>query len=261
MSTKEKHLYYLSELKDYKVKSKDPDIRGWQVKDLDNRNIGKVDNLLVNKELGKVVYIDVEVDQSIIDINHDPYSSHHNSPVKEFINKEGENHIIIPIGLIDLNTDNKYVYTESLNYQTFSETKRYQAGTHINREYEQHVLDSYDRDQIRKRDNHHAEPEGNETPTKTKRYDSETEEQIRREKENLRYKSEHRSRPIDDHDRALHHHDLPPDLQPERTLDEDSNWRRDDLDPGNENSYKDSSRRNTEDDDFYDRREFRDRKF
>ena len=96
MSTNEKHLYYLNELKDYKINSKDPDIRGWTVKDLDNRVIGRVDNLLVNKDFGKVVYIDVEVDQSIIDKNHDPYKPNSNSEVREFINTEGEVTLIPP---------------------------------------------------------------------------------------------------------------------------------------------------------------------
>jgi len=146
MKEKEKHLYYLSELKDYKVDHHDHDIRGWKLKDLDHKVVGTVDNLLINKDLKKVVYVDVEVDQSIIDVNHDPYSQDSNTEFREFINKEGENHIIIPIGLIDIHAEDKFVYTESINYQTFAETKRYRSGTDINRNYENHVLGSYNRD-------------------------------------------------------------------------------------------------------------------
>lgn len=278
MSTKEKHLYYLNELKDYKVNPKDPDIRGWMVKDLDNRIIGKVDNLLANKELGKVVYVDVEVDQSIIDTNHDPFSSNPNSDVKEFINKEGENHIIIPIGLIDLNLDDKYVYTESINYQTFAETKRYRSGSTISRDYEHHVLDSYDRrrdhfnreDELRRTRTAYTDAEleereirrkeeaarANESRLYDDRPENATEERMRREKENLRYKSNEHNRPIDDHNRAIHHHDTPRDLQPERSLDEDSNWLRDDRNPEDEDPYVSRRKRNRRDEDFYDRREF-----
>ncbi|SDR87655.1 PRC-barrel domain-containing protein [Gramella sp. MAR_2010_147] len=277
MSTKEKHLYYLNELKDYKVNSKDPDIRGWEVRDLDNRTIGKVDNFLVNKEAGKVVYVDVEVDQSIIDVNHDPYSSHTHSEIKEFINKEGENHIIIPIGLINLDLKNKYAYSESINYKTFAETKRYRTGTYISRDYEHQVLDSYDR----RRDHLNKESELRKTRTaytdaeleereirKNKevkmhhdRPESETEERIRREKENLRYKSEGHNRPIDDHNRALHHHDPPKDLQPERTIDEDSNWLRDDREIDDEDPYVARRQRNKNNKDFYDREEFDKREY
>ena len=49
MTEQTKHLYYITELSDYKIANGYPDIRGWDVKDIDNRVIGKVDNLLVNK--------------------------------------------------------------------------------------------------------------------------------------------------------------------------------------------------------------------
>ncbi|CDF78628.1 PRC-barrel-like protein [Formosa agariphila KMM 3901] len=146
MNTNEKHLYDLDELSDYKISEGYADIRGWDVKDIDNRVIGKVDNLLVNKEAQRVVYIDVEVDKSIIDASHDPYSTDSNREVREFINKDGENHIIIPIGLLDINSDLKHVYTHTVNYRTFSETKRYRKGDNVDRAYEVQVLDSYKRD-------------------------------------------------------------------------------------------------------------------
>lgn len=146
---KNKNLYYLNELSDYKVSSDDPDVRGWQVKDADNRVIGKVDNLLVNKEIEKVLYLDVEVDSTIIEANHDPYGTPANKGVHEFINKDGENHIIIPVGLVNLNTDQKFVYTDTINYQTFAETKRFAGGHNINRDYEVVVLDTYGRDKDR----------------------------------------------------------------------------------------------------------------
>ncbi|UJH92000.1 hypothetical protein LZ575_05070 [Antarcticibacterium sp. 1MA-6-2] len=149
MSTKDrntnKHLFYLNELSDYKVASHDPDVRGWQVKDKDNRVIGKVDNLLVNKVAERVVYLDVEVDKTIIEADHDPYGKSANNDIREFINKEGENHIIIPVGLVSLNNDQKFVYTDQIDHRTFAETKRYEKGTNVNREYEVVVLESYDR--------------------------------------------------------------------------------------------------------------------
>lgn len=272
MSTKEKHLYYLSELKDYKVNSKDPDIRGWAVKDLDNRVIGKVDNLLANKELGKVMYVDVEVDESIIDINHDPYAASPNSEFREFINKEGENHIIIPIGLIDLDMDNKHVFTESIDYQTFAETKRYRSGTTISRDYERHVLGSYDRrkeyldkdHEVRRTRSAYTDAElekrqrrNREENLERRSSDSEMDEKIRREKENLRYKSDDRKRPVED--RRNFHQSNTDELNPERTLNEDKDWERDDPRFEKDDAYRNRRQRKTYDDDFYDRREFYDR--
>lgn len=140
-----KHLFYLNELSDYKVASDDPDVRGWDVKDSDNRVIGKVDNLLVNKNTERVVYLDVEVDKSIIEADHDPYGKPANGDVHEFINKDGENHIIIPVGLVRVNDDDNFVYTDRINHQTFASTKRMEKGANVNRDYEVVVLNSYDR--------------------------------------------------------------------------------------------------------------------
>ncbi|MBZ9729347.1 PRC-barrel domain-containing protein [Salegentibacter sp. JZCK2] len=142
----DKNLFYLNELSDYKVSSDDPDVRGWEVKDADDRVIGKVENLLVNKNTERVVYLDVEVDKSIIEAKHDPYRSGSSEGVHEFMNKDGEDHIIIPIGLVKLNDDNKFVYTDKVNHKTFAQTKRMKKGSNVNREYEKVVLESYNRD-------------------------------------------------------------------------------------------------------------------
>ncbi|QQX76419.1 MULTISPECIES: PRC-barrel domain-containing protein [Aequorivita] len=148
MKNQEKHLYKLHELSDYKVVSDDPDIRSWEVRDIDNRVIGKVDNLLVNKNAKRVVYLDVEVDETIIDENHDPYAKPSNTETHEFLNEEGENHIIVPIGMVRLDEENKLVRANGINHRTFAETKRYRKGDTINREYEIIVLDSYNRNNV-----------------------------------------------------------------------------------------------------------------
>lgn len=145
MTEHRKHLYYMNELSDYKISDGFPDVRGWDVKDFDNRIIGKVNNLLVNKDAERVVYLDVEVDKTIIDAKHDPYGRPSHVEVREFVNKDGENHIIIPIGLVDLNEASKYVYTDIIDHETFSATKRHRKGEDLNREYEDQVLDSYKR--------------------------------------------------------------------------------------------------------------------
>lgn len=147
MDTKNKKLFYLDELSDYTIDDGYPDVRGWKVTDVDGRNIGKVDNLLVNKVSERVVYLDVEVDESIIDVNHKPYSSaSENDGVHEFLNEDGENHLIIPIGLVTLDEDDEEVLTDKVNYQTFAETKRIKRKSPINRQYESHVLGSYNRE-------------------------------------------------------------------------------------------------------------------
>jgi hypothetical protein len=47
----------------------------WDVKDANNRIIGKVDHLLVNKTAERVVYLDVEVDTTVIEEGHETYDN------------------------------------------------------------------------------------------------------------------------------------------------------------------------------------------
>lgn len=144
---KNKSLFYLEELSDYKVADSDKDVRGWKVQDVDGRNIGEVENLLVNKNTERVVYLDVEVDESIISANYKPYSAKAKDGVHDFINEEGENHVIIPIGMATLDLDNQIVSTKEINHETFAQTKRLKKGTPVYRDYEVDVFDSYTRPQ------------------------------------------------------------------------------------------------------------------
>ncbi|MCC8359221.1 hypothetical protein [Salinimicrobium sediminilitoris] len=229
-----KHLFYLNELSDFKVDSDDPDVRGWPVKDVDNKVIGKVDNLLVSKEKRRVVYLDVEVDKSIIDANHDPYGKSASGDVHEFINKEGENHLILPVGLARLNVDDKFVYTDKIDHRTFAETKRMEKGYDVDREYEMVVLESYNREDRNDRDRDLGSHD--------------------KDEERKRMRDADRKNDLSDRDRNVSDRD--------RTLtDRDRGAVDRDRDPltGNE-SGKHSDRRGSgtipEDDSFYDRGEF-----
>jgi ribosomal 30S subunit maturation factor RimM len=73
MKDNNKNLYYLHELSEYKVADDYADVRDWEVIDADKRTIGKVDGLLVSKEADRVVYLDVEVDTSLIEDGHETY--------------------------------------------------------------------------------------------------------------------------------------------------------------------------------------------
>lgn len=143
MSEKNKNLYYLDDLSNYKVDSDDSDVRGWEVRDTDSRTIGKVDRLLANKETKQVVYLDIEVDKSLIEDGHEVYAKPASEGAHEFLNKEGENHLIIPIGLVQLDEENKKVLTNEIDHTTFAKTKRYRKGSELDRKYEITVLGQY----------------------------------------------------------------------------------------------------------------------
>jgi len=143
MKDKDKNLYYLHELSGYKVADEYPDVSKWDVIDTNNRNIGKVDGLLVSKEAKRVVYLDVEVDASLIESGHQTYAAPANKGVHEFLNGDGENHLIIPIGMATLEEDNRKVHISQIDYKTFAKTKRFRKGVDLERSYELTVLPHY----------------------------------------------------------------------------------------------------------------------
>ncbi len=141
--TNEKNLYYLNELPDYQVASDDCDVRGWEVKDADNRIIGKVEGLMVSKKAERVVYLDVAVNKDLIEEGHEIYAEPASDGIHEFLDKNGDDHIIIPIGMAQLDEDNKTVITNEIYYKTFAKINRFSNGAAINRAYEIVIMRNY----------------------------------------------------------------------------------------------------------------------
>jgi hypothetical protein len=141
-----RNLSYLNELSDYKVSDSDKDVRSWNVKDAEGKIIGKIDDLLISKKDNRVVYLNMEVDKSLIDDNYKPYARSNYAGSEDYTNKEGEDHLIIPIGMVNLDIDDEIVHTPKLSGRTFAETKRIGRGSVIDRRYETSVLESYNRD-------------------------------------------------------------------------------------------------------------------
>ena len=56
-----RRLVRLKELDDYKVAEGEPDIRGWRVYTATGRELGDIEDLLVDTELGEVVMVDVDL--------------------------------------------------------------------------------------------------------------------------------------------------------------------------------------------------------
>jgi hypothetical protein len=143
MTDTSKNLFNLVELSDYKVAENYNDVRGWNVKDANNRTIGKVAHLLVNKTAERVVYLDVEVDTTVIEEGHETYENRVSAGVHEFLNKEGEDHLIIPIGMAIIDEKNKLVNANQIDSSTFANTKRFKKGDVIDFEYEKNLLRHY----------------------------------------------------------------------------------------------------------------------
>jgi hypothetical protein len=140
MENSNKNLYYLEELSDYKVDDDYHDVRGWDMLDTNRKKIGKVTNFLVNKDNKRVVYLDVEVDKSIIDHNYKTFKEEASEGVHGFRNEDGEDHLIVPVGMAKIDENNKDVCTNEIDYNTFASAKRFKKDQNIDREYEVLVL-------------------------------------------------------------------------------------------------------------------------
>jgi len=143
MTDTNKNLFNLDELSGYKVAENYNDVRGWDVKDANNRTIGKVDHLLVNKLAERVVYLDVEVDETLIEEGFNTYQTRVSDGVHEFLNKDGENHVIIPIGMANIDEKNKWVNTGQIDSSSFAKAKRFRKGDAIDFEYELNTIRHY----------------------------------------------------------------------------------------------------------------------
>lgn len=116
----------LDQLNDFKVAEGDPDVRGWDVLSSEGRKIGEVDNLLVDTTAMKVRYLDVDIEQGLLE--NDP-----------------DRHILIPIGYARLDEDDDQIFVDSLNAATLNEIPAYRAGS-LTREYETNLHGFFDND-------------------------------------------------------------------------------------------------------------------
>jgi FMN phosphatase YigB (HAD superfamily) len=143
MINTKRNLFNLDELSDYKVAESYSDVRGWNVKDADNRIVGKVDHLLVNKTAERVVYLDVEVDESLIEDGFNTYQNSVSEGIHEFLNKDGENHLIIPIGMATIDKKNKVIISNQIDSSTFAKAKRFKKDDIIEFAYELNLVRHY----------------------------------------------------------------------------------------------------------------------
>lgn len=143
MSEQNRNLFYLDELSDYRVASGYNDVRGWDIIDADDMTIGRVTNLLVSKKDERVVYLDVEVYEHLQDPEHPLFQEPAASGIHGFVNREGEDHLIVPVGMVRLDEENNKVVTDHIDHQTFDRAKRFRKGADIDRDYELTLLRHY----------------------------------------------------------------------------------------------------------------------
>lgn len=135
-------LQFLHNMKGYTVAEEDPDIRGWQLVDAQDTPIGKVEDLLVDTETEKVRYLDVDLDQSLLGPENEPDLEKNPTESHEFQTRDGEIHMIVPIGVARLDYEHKKVITDDINREAYQRTKGYKMGNPITPAYEHHIVGS-----------------------------------------------------------------------------------------------------------------------
>lgn len=94
-----RRLYPIDELKDYRIASGEPDVRGWAVRTLNGREVGEVDDLLIDPTRGEVVMLEVDLDRS---------GRHVNVPLRSVQLDRERNCIIVDSG--DVQEEGREVY-------------------------------------------------------------------------------------------------------------------------------------------------------
>lgn len=121
---RDRHLYRLGELDDYKVASGDPDVRGWTIVDNDNREFGTINELIVDPDKEKVRYLDV---------------------VSKGDRASGnEEHLLIPVGVARIDDDDNRVIVRDIDSEFLNSYPAYR-GDQITREHEHQIVERFNR--------------------------------------------------------------------------------------------------------------------
>lgn len=120
------YLFPLSEVKDFEIADKNPDVRGWDILGNDGEKFGSVHDLIIDTKAMKVRYLDVDINKKLL--------SDHSEDL----------HILIPVGVAILNKDDKNVIIPQLNIDKLPSYPVYRREpVYVLRDYERSVHDFY----------------------------------------------------------------------------------------------------------------------
>lgn len=117
----DRHLFRLGELDDYKVAGDDPDVRGWTIFGKDHREIGVINELIVDPDREKVRYLDVV-------------------PSKNRPDDIKDHHLLIPIGLARLDREDDRVIVDEIDRNLLNSYPVYRSQE-VTREHEYAVVE------------------------------------------------------------------------------------------------------------------------
>lgn len=114
----------LDQLRDFEIAEGDPDVRGWAVISSDGREIGEVDEVLIDTSVMKVRYLDVAVFDDLL--------------------ADGEErHILVPIGYARLDETDDQIFVDGLSSDRLRQIPPY-GRERIAPDYEESVRMHFD---------------------------------------------------------------------------------------------------------------------
>ena len=114
--TVNKRLKFLDKLDDYKVHHDDVDPRGFELKFADGEKAGEVEGLLADTDSMTVRYVEVEVEDEVIE----RHTSGHYS--------EEDRHALIPVGIVRINKSDRTISLLGMESDRFNDYPRYRKG-------------------------------------------------------------------------------------------------------------------------------------
>jgi hypothetical protein len=123
----------------YEVSDGEPDIRGWKVRTNDNRDVGKIDELLFDVSSLRVRYLVLDLQGKILNLV--------------------SRHLLIPIGLAELDVAHKIVYFPAVTVAHLASLPDYKKGK-VSLETERTIRNAFaPKDGIEYKDVDYADPE------------------------------------------------------------------------------------------------------
>ena len=117
---KEGTIERVDRLENYRVAKGDPDPRGWTVYGHDGNELGKVEHLIGDTAMMKVLYLDIRVEPKLVD---------------------DKRHVLVPAGYVALNRKNERVRVDALNQRRITERPKY-TRVFFGRDYERKLRDA-----------------------------------------------------------------------------------------------------------------------
>ncbi len=143
LGTSHRRLFYLHDLPDYKVHHDDPDVRGWTIK-LDNGTVvGKVDNLIVDKGVEKVRYLEVATDNSFTTPYRDR-TTYLDKEAGDSYNEDVDELVIVPVGMAKLDRGSNSIHVNGVTADYIGMAPRYRRGSTLRPRYEIQAMEYYD---------------------------------------------------------------------------------------------------------------------